>query len=103
MGGGGVLGDGMGTWGSLQGWRFLRRGFRGWHPREASLGGIFEESGNGFPPSVPYVAAYSSPLPCPRYLPGDRRADTAAEGVEAKAAEGDQQSCQHYSSETLGE
>ena len=39
----------------------------------------------------------------PCYLPGDRRADTAAEGVEAEAAEGDQQSCQHYSSETLGE
>lgn len=39
----------------------------------------------------------------PCYLPGDRWVDTAAEGVEAEAAEGDQQSCQHYSSETLGE
>lgn len=39
----------------------------------------------------------------PCYLPGDRWVDTAAEGVEAEAAEGDQQSCQHYSSETLVE
>ena len=71
MGGGGVLGDGMGTWGSLQGWRFLRRGFRGWHPREASLGGIFEVSGPGFPPLLKCSLCCSrrlSPGTCP-WLP----------------------------------
>ena len=62
----------MGTWGSLQGWRFLRgREFRRWHPKEASLGGIFEESGPRFPPLHKCSLCCSrrlSPVPCPWML-----------------------------------
>lgn len=74
------------------------RGFGGWHPREASLGGSFEESGPGSTPAVSFVQQMF--LPC--YLTGEVKADTG-EDVEAEAAKDDQQSCQHCSWGILGE